>query len=124
MTAITFWTSAIGTSGYRAVLVSSDRHRGHHLVEQAVLDTPQAALQWLDEHLAQYEFTALRPRLRRAILRRLRGDLRLRELWLHGEVSWPYVVQTETHTSQLEGRLCKVRTLPLLTPCLKLETVS
>ncbi|MDJ0463121.1 hypothetical protein [Streptomyces sp. H27-C3] len=107
---------------YSAVFAGVDKRRHHPLFEQAVLASPQEAMHWLDERLARFDVDHPEPSERRALLRSLRGDLRRREEWLVGKARRPYAIATETHTVKLEGRLCPVRTLPLLASCLLLET--
>lgn len=124
MNALVRQRSRLGAEGFSAVLVGLDKRRRHDLIEHEVLDSPQAALRWLDERLARYEIEHPIPSERRSALRNLRGDLRRREEWLGGDARRPYAVATETHTVRLEGYLCPVRTLPLLGACLLLETTS
>lgn len=102
-------------------LISTSSGGQRVLIERAVLENPRAALSWLDDAFVQHEIDGPFPRARRAVIRRLRRDLQGRSRWLDGDASRPYVVHSESYSSDLEGCLYVVKKLPLVTPCLLLE---
>lgn len=108
--------------GYSAVLEGQFKHG--RVFEHAVLDSPQSALAWLDERLTHLRSQHVDTARRRHVLRSLRGDLRRRDEWRAGAPREPYVIRAQTSTVHVEGRLCPVRTLPVLAPCLLLEVTA
>ncbi len=108
-----------------AVVFGEDIEHETVLFAHELLATPRLAMQWLDDRLRHFNLQV--PTLasqRRPFFRNLRGDLRHREEWLDGRAHRTYAVKAASSAIWLKGYLCPVRSLPLLTPCLLLETAS
>lgn len=110
-----------------AVVTGCDVERETPLFAHEVLDSPRLAMQWLNDRLRHFNSRA--PTLAsqwRPLLRGLRGglDLRRRAGWADGQLHRIYSVDATCNSIYLRGYLCPVRSLPLLNPCLHLETGS